>query len=210
MSQHQSVSIPESQNLPTTPFSAPWLLALKRGIGTCNGQPMLPAGVSLTADQHRQIWAMIDQYRSRLEPQPGNHRLVAVVLAKLLAAFPAQGQSDVPAEQRMDAYFEALHGVPAWAADEARKAIITGSVPDLSGIWAPTPPQFAKVARAMLEGSRRTLAELERIAAAKAYEDIDQGVRERVSDGWGKLRADLIADRLKPADYPELSPPTGA
>lgn len=202
MNQLQPASQPPKNDL-TTPFSAPWLDTLRRGVGTMNGQPMLPSGFSISEGQRRELDSAIAQYRARLAPASDNHRMTAVVLAKLLAAFPAPAQSDAPVEQRMDAYFEALHGIPAWAVDEARKAIIAGKVPDLSGVWAPTPPQLAKVARMAMERDQRVLVDLERIAAAKQFEDIDQRASRRIADGFDRLRADLIADRLKPA---EVSP----
>jgi len=152
-----------------------------------NGQPMFQSGFSITEAQRRELDAAIADYRDRLEPRPNNHRGLAVVLAKLLAAFPAPVQSDAPVEQRMDAYFEALHDVPAWAADEARKMVVGGRVTDLNPAWAPTPPQFARIARQVMRPDQIILADMERIAAAKTMQEIDQGERERVADGWQRV-----------------------
>ena len=190
--QHYPDSLPASQNLPTTPFTASWLDTLRKGICEANGQPILPAGLSISESQRRSIEADIVVFRAHLTPQPDNHRRTAIVLAKLLAAFPAQSQSDAPIEQRMEAYFEALHGVPAWAVDRARLDIIAGRADGLSGVWAPTPPQLAKIARSAMRRDQAILADLERVAAAKPYEDIDLAERKRVAAGFDKLRADLV------------------
>ena len=125
---------------PTTPFSEPWLGALRNAIGTINGKPTLMSGWSITDDERSRIAGLIKHHKARMTPQVGDHRLIAVTLAKLMAAFPAQSQSEGPAEQRVEAYFEALGGMPAWAAEEARKAVISGQALECSTAWAPTPP----------------------------------------------------------------------
>src|SRR3990167_4482687 len=164
----------EAANLPTTPFSEPWLSTLRKGLGTVEGRPCLMTGFSISEAEKRRLRAMIAQLQARISPPPGNSRLLAVSLAKLFAAFPAQAQSDAPVEQRMEAYFEALHDVPAWAVEDARYAIVRGNV-DLNDTWAPTPPQLAKIARERMKSAQADLSDLILIEQAKP---IDEAVSE--------------------------------
>ena len=86
-------------------------------------------------------------------------------LAKLFAAFPAQTQNDGATRLRMEAYFEAIGDLPAWAIAEARRRIIRGeTLLDLR--FAPSPPQLSVIARAVVTPYRMALADLERIQVA--------------------------------------------
>jgi len=151
------------------------------------------SGCSITTEERRRLEATAQGIRLRLVPQPGERKMVAVVLAKLLAAFPAQSQSDAPAAQRIEAYFEALADVPMLVIDEARKQIITGKAPECSGTWAPTPPQVATVCRRLMADERRTLEKVERLLAAKPIDQIDEDERKRVAAGLDRLKFDLKA-----------------
>lgn len=180
-------------NQPTTQFSEPWLSSLLRGLGEVNGRPALMSGCSITAPDRRRLEATAQGIKQRLIPQPGERQAMAVILAKMLAAFPAQSQSDAPAAQRIEAYFEALSDVPMTILDVARKEIITGKAPECSGTWAPTPPQVATVCRRLMSDERRTLERIERLLTAEPIEEIELGERERVGAGFDRLKFDLKA-----------------
>lgn len=194
MNQLQSIETPDvpAASLPTTPFSEPWLAKLRNAVGMANGRPILMSGCSIAELERARITGLIARHKARLEPGHNDRKAIAVVLAKLLAAFPAQAQSEAPAAQRVDAYFEALHGIPAWAVDEARKCIITGMAAECAGSFAPTPPQLAAVCRRMLAQDTKIIADLERILAAASEHGPSDAERERVSSGFDRLKADLL------------------
>lgn len=155
--------------------------------------PMLMGGCSITDLERRRLEALVADTRRRLTPQPAERRSMAVILAKLLAAFPAQTQSDAPAAQRVEAYFEALSDVPLEFVDDARREVTAGRAPECGGTWAPTPPQFAAVCRRLMQAERMALARVERLLAAKPYAEVSSDERKRVSAGLDKLKADLAA-----------------
>jgi hypothetical protein len=106
--------------------------------------------------------------KAHLSPGPDNLKLLAIELAKLLAAFPAQDQSDAAAKLRMAAYCEALAEVPAWAVAEARVRILRGEVESISNKFAPTPPELASIAKMIMRPHRARLDDLLRIQQALA------------------------------------------
>jgi hypothetical protein len=158
-----------------------------------NGRPVMMVGCSITDPDRRRLEATAQGIRQRLTPQPGERQAMAVVLAKLLAAFPAQSQSDAPAAQRIEAYFEALSDVSMLILDAARKEIIAGKAPECSGTWAPTPPQVATVCRRLMSDERRTLEKIERLLTAEPIEEISMDERKRVAAGLDRLKFDLKA-----------------
>jgi len=123
--------------------------------------------------------------------EQGNDELVAVELARMLAAYPAQKTDDVSAELRMEAYFEALAGVPAWIVAEARLACLRGEG-GCDPRFAPTPSQLSGICRDRLRRMADEMAELIRIAEAQpTWEEPSAEERKRVADGFKALRASL-------------------
>ncbi len=112
-------------------------------------------------------------------------------LARLLACFPSQAQSDTPADLRMEGYFEALSGVPAWAVAEARGRILRGEV-TLGHGFCPTPPELARIVQLVLRPMRVDLDDLRKILAAANPQEPTPQERRRVVEGFQKLRADLV------------------
>lgn len=179
----------------TTPFSEPWLRSLAKAVGSVGGKPTLMSGVHPTAQQVRAVQDRLSGLRNLVASEPDRQQ-VAVELAKLLAAFPAQDQSDAPAELRMAAYFEALEGVPAWAAGEARGKVMRGEA-GIDMRFAPTPPQFAATAKNILEPLRRDLAKLEQVATAieADRDNPSEAEQARVAEGFAALKADMRPSR---------------
>lgn len=150
------------------------------------------SGCSITPAERSRIEGLARQHRERLAVGPDDRRATVVILAKLFAAFPAQSQSDGPAEQRAEAYMEALAGIPAWVVEDARKAIITGMAAECVGKWAPNPPQIAAVCRRLMKPHTDTIRDLERILATTGDVEPNNGERERVAAGFAKLKAVLL------------------
>lgn len=194
MSQQQSLPAraKSAESRPTTPFSEPWLAKLRNAIGSVNGRPTMMSGCSITPAERSRIEGLARQHRERLAVGPDDRRAIVVILAKLLAAFPAQSQSDGPAEQRAEAYMEALAGIPAWVVEDARKAVIAGMAAECVGKWAPTPPQLAAVCRRLMKPHTDTIRDLERILAATGDVEPNERERERVAAGFDKLKSDLL------------------
>ncbi len=174
----------------TTPFSEPWLLSLWNATGEVNGRPTLMSGMMVSERQKREMRSHTTRLQSRLSCGATNRQEIAIELAKLFAAFPAQGQSDSPAELRMAAYFEALTGVPSWAVQEARGRVFRGET-KLNTSFAPTPPQLAEVCRAILDPLRADLRRLQIITDADENREPSAEEKQRVVNGFAKLKADL-------------------
>lgn len=109
---------------------------------------------------------------------------------------------------RVDAYFEALGDFPAWAVQDARLKINSGTVTDINKAFAPTPAQFADVVRNIFdppnpfrtrlgdelraEKRQRTLgiettvdqpAALERGRVIKGFDDLKAEIKAKVDAG---------------------------
>lgn len=177
--------------VPTTPFSQPLLANLRRAMGWVNGKPMLMGGFQISPEQNRQIAVSISTFRRQLSAGPDDRAAIGIELAKLLTAFPAQDQSDVPADMRIDAYVDALGVMPAWAVREARLKVVRGEVPDINKNFAPTPPQFADIAKAIMRPFRADLADLEALAKIEAERDPTPEERARVGQAVEELRAEF-------------------
>jgi hypothetical protein len=187
----------DDRNVLTTPFSVPWLRSLRRALGSINGRPVLMAGFSVSQDQRAAIRREIARLTSWLSPGPGDHRDKAVALAQILAAFSVQAQSAAPARERMEAYFAALGGVPAWAVDSARRRIMEGRTEMRA--FAPTPPELAAMCREDVARVESEVTDLQRILDAKTgIPDREPGERTRVEDGFKRLRGDLVIERAAP------------
>ena len=141
------------------------------------------------------------QLQARLKPGPDDAKALAVILAKLMAAFPTQAQSETATDQRVDAYFEALGGVPAWAVDKAAKAVLRGET-EADGRFMPTPPQLAELAHGFVSPVAADLATVQRIMAARPLgAEPDAAERERVKEGFASLLAELRGeDDQEPAN----------
>jgi hypothetical protein len=127
-----------------------------------------------------------------LRPAPGNARILAVEIARLLAAFPSQTAGDSATDLRIEAYMEAISDAPEWAVSEARLACIRGEA-GLDNRFAPTPAQFASLVSLRTRRVKRDLADLERIqrAADGHVPAPAPAERAKVAAGFDKLKLDL-------------------
>lgn len=201
MTQPQALSRTVPARTATTPFSEPWLSRLRDRLGSENGTPVLMGSTMPSEAERRRISMLAAQFKSRLTPSPDNAKHLAVVLAKLFAAFPASSaEPEASTKLRMEAYFDALAKIPAWAVAEARDAVLRGEG-GCDGRFAPPPPQLARLAR---EAMRQTaedyhaLARLEQAVVRAGPSDED---RERVAAGLAALRDELAGASAR--DAPE-------
>ena len=175
----------------TTSFSAPWLASLRNALIGIGSGWMLPRAKMPTATERSAIRNRINALTSRLNSGASNDRALAVEISRLVAAFPAQGQSAAPAELRMEAYFEALDGIPAWTIGAARVAALRGEA-GCDPRFAPTPPQLALIARERLQRIRDELAVLRRIdSAVPDGDEPTEEERRRVEEGFSGFLVEL-------------------
>ncbi len=175
------------------PFSAPWLKSLRLGLGWEGGKPVIMGRPQLPEWQIRLIETLICDLTLRLNPEPmlpSPSSELSVEIAKLMGAFPTQNQADSPAALKVQAYYEALADQPIWAVAEARSRIMKGEVA-LGHNFCPSPPELASVVRLVLRPLRADLDDLRRILAASNPQEVAPQERERVAEGFKKLRLDL-------------------
>ena len=141
MSQPQPLSRTVPDRTATTPFSDPSLDRLRKAIRLENGRPVLPPGMTIPERERQRISVLATEYRDRLSPGRDNRKHLAVILAKLLAAFPAPTAGETSTDLRIAAYLEAVETIPAWAVDAARGAMRTGGAGGASG---PGRPPFSR------------------------------------------------------------------
>jgi hypothetical protein len=189
-----------ASHVPMTPFSAPWLSRLRRGMGSINGKPALMSGMEPTEQERAQIPGLLSTLKRQLSAGPSDRQGIAAELANMFAAFPAQDQSDTPAALRIGAYFDALSDAPVWAIRQARLKVISGEyVGSLDSRFAPTPPQFAGIVRSILKPLRDDLADLEKISAAVADHVPSAEERARVAQGFEDLKHSLPSGQKREA-----------
>lgn len=175
----------------TTPCSDPLLDRLRASvIGSECGRLVLRPGTAVSETDRQRISALASGYRDRLSPGRDNRRELAVVLARLLAAFPAPAAGETSTDLRIAAYLEAVETIPAWAVDAARGAIVRGET-ECDPRFAPTPPQLARIAREAMRPMAKEATELEGLARAVERLEPDEAERARVSAGLAALYREL-------------------
>jgi hypothetical protein len=84
----------------------------------------------------------------------------------MLLAFPAAGMSAQVAEARVQMYTAALAGLPMWAVRKAVERYIRGEIDRDNHAFAPSPPEIAKEALALLRPYRMFRWEIGKTLAA--------------------------------------------
>jgi hypothetical protein len=84
----------------------------------------------------------------------------------MLLAFPAAGMSAQVAEARVQMYTTALLGLPMWAVRRAVERFIRGEIERETHAFAPSPPEIAKEALALLRPYRMFKWEIGKVLAA--------------------------------------------
>lgn len=80
----------------------------------------LAGGMSLTSNQRRELEGEAGKIEAALTGTGGDEAR-AVLLSKLLMAYPSSGTSERMVEARVDAYRDALCDIPPWAIQQAIK-----------------------------------------------------------------------------------------
>lgn len=198
MNQQALAKQPES-SVPTTPFSAPLLSKLRQGMGRINGLPTLMQGFEITPAEHQHLEKETLIFRQKITAGTYDRLEIGAELARLMAAFPAQAQSDAPASLRVEAYLDAIGNAPAWAVKEARLRFVRGEVRDVNLNFAPTPPVFAGIVRDVLTPFRKDLADLEALVRIGVTSEPSPEERQRVSEGFDRLKAEMPAGKKREA-----------
>lgn len=146
-------------------------------------------GCSPTPAQRQAVSRWTASLKSRLRCDATDHREKAVELAKLTSAFPQQGQDQVSSDLRIETFFEALEGMPAWAVREARLQIVNGQTA-FGRPWGPGPVEFAELVRGVVKPVQDDLRELAIIEKATALE-VEPTATERgfIEQGFEDLKA---------------------
>ena len=183
---------------PTIPSSEPWLNQLKNALMMVDGKPELPSGVTIGKEVAAKIPGSLETIKAVLAPGENHRKEVAVEVARLASAYPAQAASDSSAGMRSEAYQEALADLPVWAIRKTRLRIVCGGAPALSSTYCPTPPEFATQVKVEIFPYRRDLHLLEILAKMATTETpTSDGEKEKISKGFDDLRKELKPS-LKP------------
>lgn len=179
---------PAANQTAPTPFSEPWLGGLRRMLGSRNGKPALMGGRRLTAAERRKIEGHISNLYLWLAPATAGDKAVTASLARLVAAFPQQGQENVSADLRIDAYYAALAGLPAWTVVTAVNDILAGKTA-YGRPWGPWPVELGDECRKLLKPVSDDLRGLQGLLAAEQEWEPSPEERKRVEEGFQHLRA---------------------
>ena len=176
--------------IPTKPFCAGWLNTLRRALGTVAGKPALMSGYSISPSQARMIENQLSILHRQLTAEP-DRSLAAAEIGRLVAAFPAQDAS-VSGALRADAYMGAVSRYPTWAIAAACEAVFAGKSA-FGRPWGPGPVELADLVRKIIQPFAEELRDLETLAAVGGFTEPSPAERERVKEGFEKLRVDLAA-----------------
>lgn len=172
--------------IPTRPFSESWLISLRRAVGSQGGTPILMGQLTITPEQRQTIRHKSLTLGARLFAGPDERAMVAVELAKMFAAFPAQGAQETAAA-RVAAYYETLAGSPVWAVAEARRRIMAREVKLSSTLYAPPPLELAGMVDDVLRPYRDDFRDLDVLLSIATGGEPDPEVKQMVADGFDAL-----------------------
>lgn len=82
--------------------------------------------------------------------RPADQRQLADRLRVLFAALPSQDREGAE-DLRVRAYLLALDGMPIAVVDEVLSDVLRGRIADVSPVFAPTPPQLARLCKQRLD-----------------------------------------------------------
>jgi hypothetical protein len=173
---------------PTTPFTTPSQVSLRKALTVVGGKPALMGGLIISPKGRRGLVDSASTLRQRLTAGLGERPAVAAELAKLVMALPKQDPG-VGVPIVAEAYLDAMGDAPAWAVRAARLRFMRGEALGLNQSFAPTPPQFANLVRSILAPLRKDLADLESLASIDAEPEAAE--KARVLEGLDKFRAEL-------------------
>ncbi len=190
----------------TTVFSEPWLVNLRRALGTTQGRPVLQMGMEITPDQREAINQKLLTLRQQITVSgPTEREQIGRELLSLITAFPTDVKGNEAAALRISAYSDAIGDAPAWAVYQARLKIVRGEVEWGNRSFAPSPPQVAEFVQAELRLLKKDLTDLGQLAAVEKVKVISPEVRKKVHEGLKELGDKLGGRQLPPAVVAEAA-----
>lgn len=152
---------------------------------------------------------------SRQRPASAKASTTAEVLSRLLSPFPERDGDDEGKLDRFRAYMIAVEDFPGEVLVEAERRILKGEAGEIDPRFAPTPPQLARLCRALVAERRASaprpdpVASLEKFAAPpdpnvvvklERFQDAlaRQADRDRHETRWEWL--ERMGDRVKRVD----------
>lgn len=117
----------------------------------------------------------------------------------MMNSMPSQGGTEADLRIRGEAVRLAVEDMPAWAIEQAAKAVVKGETPHKT--FAPTPAEFRDLVVELVQPLRKELGEIETILSARVIQTkVDRGMehrpatpeeRERIATGFRALRESL-------------------
>jgi hypothetical protein len=142
----------------------------------------LPSAEMLDAMSRR--FAVLNRHMA-----PGGDQDVATAISGLLSAYPFSGDQKA-AKAAIAAHVSVLGGLPAWAVRIACQAALARD----SG-FAPAPGELLALVRKEVAQFERERTSLRAILTAKRTAGAEPCERERIKQGFAKLRAELAGAR---------------
>lgn len=136
--------------------------------------------------------AAIAAMTARLKPGPKHRETVAIMVTRLLAAFPSERLDDVTAKARAEAFWQALSDKPGWAIEDTVVAIVRGEEPGMSRSYAPTPPALAAAVLRRIAPIFNDRRRLEIVAVATPYSE-PPPAKQFIIDGFDDLRHEIAS-----------------
>lgn len=105
----------------------------------------------------------------------------------------------VSSDLRIEAYFDALHGIPSWAVKAAREAVVRGDT-EFGRPWGPGPVEFAELCRVQVKPLLDDLKQIDTLLLAEPIERaVSENEKARVTAGFAKLKSDLAGKHKRSA-----------
>jgi len=171
------------------------VMATLSGAETHGAITVLLPGKELDAGERSQIEGRLSTLRRSLAHR--DNQPIAKALAKLMASYSSARGSDDDARSTIAAYVAVLGDLPPWAVEEACQAWVRGGYGATASAFVPSAAQLRDAASHIYAKFKNEADDLERVLSARMT-PITDAERRRVSTGFDRLRADLIADRLRP------------
>lgn len=149
--------------------------------------PKLPANMALSEAQRFYCQRCLTSLKSHFEPATEHE--IAVVVAKLQAAFPAADVASSVAEVGGEAYLIALEGVPLWALEEAYRRVLRGEAA-VNRQFMPKPPELRFLVNEISRPARWQAKRIEHLLEA-----ISDAQENRCSiERFNEIRASVVLE----------------
>ncbi len=150
--------------------------------------PVLLAGKELEDSERRQIEGRFSTLNRYLQARDSQE--IAKAVAKLLASYSSMRGSKDEARETVGAYVAVLSDLPPWAVSEACVAWARGGYGATASAFSPSAAQLHEAAERIVKHYKNEANQLELVLSARIT-PISPDERERVIDGWERLKAEL-------------------